>query len=483
MKYFFFFNFFNKLFLIKKHYKKIKKSFKNVFFKFQPFYFNKLSFCKNYNYNLLSFIQIYLKKNYKNKKRNIFFKKNFIKNKLKYLFNNLKKNYLFKHYCYTHTYIYIHSYINFFTNFYKNLMSFFLIFFFFKLFSFFKFVKSCNLKKNLKKKKKRTKKFKKNNFFCLNLVKKKRTIHWKRRKQISKQIFLKHKTFLIKSEFYKIFLASFIRERKFNKNVFLQNQKTLYNPVYFSKNFYFRKKTKKKMALFKMTSNKFFYNNNSFITNIAYNNYFPIYNSHYFLTKKFKKFFKSILFNKYISNVHYYVISFFENFLKKKFLIKSVTNRFFKKILKKRKLKFYRLKKIFYKNKKLTISRVSKFNLLEILELIFYSLYYKDVYILKNWFLRNFSRLHYKNQKKFLSFFKILITDVFETYKYSFGIKGFYFIVKGKIGVTSNAKKKTVFFRIGPLNKSSKNQKIDFQQGVVKASSGSSGLLMIITYI
>ena len=81
---------------------------------------------------------------------------------------------------------------------------------------------------------------------------------------------------------------------------------------------------------------------------------------------------------------YYYIIFFFEIFLKKKFLIKSVTNRFFKKILKKRKLKFYRLKKIFYKNKRLSISRVSKFNLIEILEIIFYSFFYKDVYILKN---------------------------------------------------------------------------------------------------
>ena len=43
-------------------------------------------------------------------------------------------------------------------------------------------------------------------------------------------------------------------------------------------------------------------------------------------------------------------------------------------------------------------------------------------------------------------------------------------------------KKKRIFFRLGPLSKSSKNQKIDFQQGIVKAPSGTSGLLMILTY-
>lgn len=70
-----------------------------------------------------------------------------------------------------------------------------------------------------------------------------------------------------------------------------------------------------------------------------------------------------------------------------------------------------------------------------------------------------------------------------EMYKYTFRIDGFYFLLKGKVNVTSNAKKKKKFFRVGPLNKSSKNRKIDFQQGVVKLNSGTSGLLMILTYM
>ena len=249
------------------------------------------------------------------------------------------------------------------------------------------------------------------------------------------------------------------------------------------KNFYFKKKTKKKTPFFNLSKNNELIDDNVCYYNLSYNNYFPVYNSHRLLKKKFRKIFKSILFRKYFNSMQFYVISYFESFLKKKFFIKSITNKFFKKILKTKKIKYSYIYKIYYKNKKSVSSRVSKFNLFEILEIIFYSLFYKDVYILKNWFLRNFNKLHYKNQKKFLFFFKILITDVFETYKYSFGIKGFYFFLKGKVGVTSNAKKKTAFFRLGPLSKSSKNKKIDFQQGVVKASSGTSGLLMIITYI
>jgi hypothetical protein len=74
------------------------------------------------------------------------------------------------------------------------------------------------------------------------------------------------------------------------------------------------------------------------------------------------------------------------------------------------------------------------------------------------------------------------MNDIFENYKNTFKIKGYYFLLKGKVGVTSNAKKKTVKFIIGSSNKSKKNQKMDFQQGVVKSLSGSLGVSMILTY-
>ena len=71
---------------------------------------------------------------------------------------------------------------------------------------------------------------------------------------------------------------------------------------------------------------------------------------------------------------------------------------------------------------------------------------------------------------------------MFESYKDMFQIKGYYFIIKGKIGVTSNAKKKTVKFIVGSLHKSNKSLKLDFQQNVVKSLSGSLGVSMFISY-
>jgi hypothetical protein len=75
-----------------------------------------------------------------------------------------------------------------------------------------------------------------------------------------------------------------------------------------------------------------------------------------------------------------------------------------------------------------------------------------------------------------------MMNDIFESYRDVFQIRGFYYTLKGKVGVTSNAKKKNVKFKIGSANKSKKSQKMDFQQGVVKSLSGSVGISMILTY-
>lgn len=76
----------------------------------------------------------------------------------------------------------------------------------------------------------------------------------------------------------------------------------------------------------------------------------------------------------------------------------------------------------------------------------------------------------------------MIINDIFESYKNILRIKGLFFIIKGKVGVTSNAKKKTIKFIVGSLNRSNKSQKIDFQQSVVKSLSGSLGVSIVLSY-
>ena len=221
------------------------------------------------------------------------------------------------------------------------------------------------------------------------------------------------------------------------------------------------------------------YKNNK---NYLYNNCFPVYNLSKKSYVKFKKIFIAYFFNKHVRLIQYHLIASLEIYLQKNILIKILNNNIYKKKKYSKRFKFFRLYKIYKKNKFSVLNRKNKFNLFEILEIILYSLYNKDLYMLKNWLVRNFLKLHYKNHNPFLFLFKVLVTDIFESYRNIFHVEGFYFMLKGKVGVTSNAKKKRVFFKIGPSNKNKKYKKSDFQQGVLKVSSGSLGLTMILTY-
>lgn len=74
------------------------------------------------------------------------------------------------------------------------------------------------------------------------------------------------------------------------------------------------------------------------------------------------------------------------------------------------------------------------------------------------------------------------VIENFSNFFNIFNIKGFYFCVKGKIGLSGNAKKKKIFFKKGLLKVSSKNFKIDNQRFFVKTNCGSLGINIILTY-
>jgi ribosomal protein S3 len=73
-------------------------------------------------------------------------------------------------------------------------------------------------------------------------------------------------------------------------------------------------------------------------------------------------------------------------------------------------------------------------------------------------------------------------SDNFFLFSVLFGIKGFYFCVKGKIGLSGNAKKKFFFFKKGSLKISSKYSKIDNGRFFIKTNCGSLGINTILSY-
>lgn len=283
-----------------------------------------------------------------------------------------------------------------------------------------------------------------------------------------------------KKSLYQSFLSKFLFFFKFSHNIYFNSSVTI-NSVYsrIKYNFFLKKIKKKLFFLNLIKLNRTFDNE---VINPQYNNYSPIYNLPKIFIRKFKKLFKKKHYKKYKKYLQYYLISSLELLFKKKFFFKRLNSNFFKNPKFSKQFKIRKLKKIFWRIKKLSISRRNKFNLREILEIIFYSFYFKDISLLKSWFLRNYYKLYYKRQKSFLNLFHVLLKNAFYSYKDIFALKGFYFFMKGKINVSSNAKKKRFNFKIESSNKSTKYQKIDFQQGVIKVKSGSSGLLMILSY-
>lgn len=478
--------FYNYLIKIKKKkFLKLKKKNLNIFNKIN---LEKIILKKNIDKHIYMFKHNYIC-NYKIyfirfKKFYFFFKKldnsNFLK---RIFFKSTKKKskiFFFKKINFL-KFFYKFFYKFFFFNYYKNNLyflqkhiktDFFSIFYFHNSYNFLNFFK---IKK--RKKFRRKKRF---FFFRTKFYKLKKKYKYKTRFLYFNKLNIKKNKPLLDRSIYKLLLVNLINSFKLNFSFFNFNSLSKYNFYIF----FFLKNQKKHINKF-FKKNLFFFdflkkiNNNK---NLIYNNQYPIYNSNKILLKSFKKIFKSFFSRKFNNYLYYYIIPIFEYFFNKNVFIKPINSNIFKKPKSKKKFFIKKLIKIYKKNKFSVISRSITFNLYEIIEVILYSFYYKDIFILNNWFLKNFKNIHFTNHKNFLVFFKIIINDIFESYRDVFKIKGFYFKIKGKIGVTSNAKKKTVKFIIGSSNKSKKSQKMDFQQGVVKSLSGSLGVSMILTY-
>lgn len=355
------------------------------------------------------------------------------------------------------------------------------IFFNINAFFFFNVFKNLNkiraLKSNNKKKLRRKKRFffKRTKFFKL-----KKKYRYKLRYLYFNKLNIKKNKSLLDRNMYKLIMFNIINNFKINFSFFNFYSLNKYNFYLFiilkNQKKYFKNFFRKKLFFFDFLKKK---NNN---LNLIYNNQYPIYNSNKILLKNFRKIFKSVFNKKFNNYLYYYLVPLFEYIFNKNIFINFINSSIFKKPKLKKKFFVRKLIKIYKKNRFSVLSRSITFNLYEIIEIILYSFYYKDVFLLSNWFLKNFKNVHFTNHKKFLVFFKTIINDIFESYRDILQIKGFYFIIKGKVGVTSNAKKKTIKFIIGSSNKSKKSQKMDFQQGVVKSLSGSLGVSMILTY-
>ena len=133
--------------------------------------------------------------------------------------------------------------------------------------------------------------------------------------------------------------------------------------------------------------------------------------------------------------------------------------------------------------KKMQIFNKSKSLLKEFLEISLLLVYTKDLRLFKNWVIKVSENMHFKLHRKFFYIFKIVFQKYFLLYGKDFGCLGFYFKVKGKIGLGGNSKKKRNIIKIGKFSLTTKKLKIKYDQGQIRTYSGTLGVEFLISYI
>jgi hypothetical protein len=91
--------------------------------------------------------------------------------------------------------------------------------------------------------------------------------------------------------------------------------------------------------------------------------------------------------------------------------------------------------------------------------------------------------LAYKHVKGFLAFLKsILILHILPYATNICGIRGFVFDIRGKVGVTGDAKKRHTKISWGQTSFTNKNLKLSLKQGLVYTRTGVMGVTVIIFF-
>ena len=91
-------------------------------------------------------------------------------------------------------------------------------------------------------------------------------------------------------------------------------------------------------------------------------------------------------------------------------------------------------------------------------------------------------RIQFKNHKKFLNLFKFTINSYSKLFVYANNVSGFFFDIRGKVGVSGNAKKRHFSFNEGEFSKTTKNSKFEYQHQIVRTFTGALGVTMILYY-
>lgn len=457
-----------------------QKLSKYIFPKNRIVFFNKISFnLKKKKKILLSNLDNFFDKNQADLsifEQNVFF---FEQNTILHFFLLRKKNNYFSFSKYAPIFFYNYFINKFF--FYKNIyfkQSFFffnnffnvfrhLIFFFFNLDTFFLFRKLYYfftffffLKKRIFFLKKKTFKEKNHLLFRYNFFFK--VVNQLAQQSTTSTIRGKFTNFFFLKDFFFNFLSFFFLKKNFFKFFKLKRK---HSSIFLS-------------YLFFIPDFCFFFKNYNFI--LTSNFFFKYTNIIPAITISRNAFPKVKLANLSRANniLLYYLTILSENFFKKSFLFKI---SFINKILYNLNIRIF-LKKIFNKFKRNIFRFKRNFFLSEIIKVVTLSFFLKDPALLLNCLTWTLMHIPYKDVKSFLYFLKVLIKNHVLPSTPRLNVKGFIFDIRGKVGVTGDAKKRHTLISWGQSSFSQKKLKLALKQGLVYTRTGVMGVTIIIFF-
>ncbi len=118
----------------------------------------------------------------------------------------------------------------------------------------------------------------------------------------------------------------------------------------------------------------------------------------------------------------------------------------------------------------------------QIIGILYYSLILKDSFIFVNFFKKILEKLNVKSHKKVFLGLKKLLKDLFKPLFNFFGVYGIFFNMKGKIGVSGNAKKRRYYFYYGKHSITTRRIKVDIKHSPIWTFTGSLGFTFMIFY-
>lgn len=122
------------------------------------------------------------------------------------------------------------------------------------------------------------------------------------------------------------------------------------------------------------------------------------------------------------------------------------------------------------------------FFLKEAIQITLITIISKDPDIFMNYFTKKMEKVSFYKHKNYIRFFKDLFSHLYRVGLFKFGCKGVYLDIRGKIGVTGDAKKRHTLLRFGEYTFAQKAMRINTSYGLVNTFTGVLGITFSVFY-